>query len=128
MDTPTCPVTFNMADLWLLHAFVRHEAPKQDEWKFPPVSYSLNEQIAEGIRVCHLHRLPETTLLLTLHDCLVVDYHIRADFKTPEGGNGLTILLKTFAARAALNGDLPDAGVTDSGYGEAMRSRHNQEE
>ena len=128
IDAPTTPVIFTAAELWMLHSFVRHEDAKQDDWKFPPVSFDLNEQIAQALLNCHRHGWTEATLLLTLHSCLVIDYWVRADFKTPEGATGIAILLKVFAARAALAGELPDAGTTDSVYDEAMRARHNQEE
>ncbi len=128
MDAATTPVQFSVAELWLLHNFVRHEDSKQDDWKFPPVSFDLNEQISDALLAADKYGVTDATLLLTLHSCLVIDYHIRADMKTPEGAYGVKILLKVFAARAALNGDLPDAGVTDSGYSEAIKARHHPEE
>ncbi len=128
MEASTQPVTFSVAELWLLHAFVRHEMAQQEQWKSPPVSLALNEQISDALLGCHRHHITESTLLITAHDCLVIDYLIRSDMKSPEGAAGIAILLKTFAARAALNGDLPDAVESDSAYGEAIQARHHPQE
>jgi len=118
----TQSITFTLPELWLLHAFVRHEMPQQEQWKLPPADEDLNEQIALAIESCERCDLSEYTLLLTRHQLLVVDFLVRYDFKTPEGARGKDILLKTFAARRELTLDLPncDGAAEDASYSDAM--------
>jgi len=118
----TQSITFTLPELWLLHAFVRHEMPQQEQWKLPPADEDLNEQIALAIESCERCDLSEYTLLLTRHQLLVVDFLVRYDFKTPEGARGKDILLKTFAARRELTLDLPncDGAAEDASYYDAM--------
>ena len=96
------PVTFTLAELWLLHDFIRHEMQGQETWAHPPVSEELNEEIAQAIAACDADGLQEYTFLLGRHDLLAIDYLIRRDYKTPEGASGKTVLLKTFRARRGL--------------------------
>jgi len=115
-------ITFSLPELWLLHAFVRHEMPQQEQWKLPPADEELNEQITLAIESCERCELAEYTVLLTRHQLLVVDYLVRYDCKTPEGARGKDILLKTFAARRELTLGLPncEGSANDATYSEAM--------
>ena len=118
----TRAVNFTLPELWLLHAFVRHEMPQQEQWKLPPADEDLNEQIAMAIESCESLGLSDYTLLLTRHQLLVIDYLVRYDFKTPEGARGKDILLKTFRARRELSLGLSisDNPGADTTYSEAM--------
>jgi len=118
----TQSITFSVPELWLLHAFVRHEMAQQEQWKLPPADEDLNEQIALAIESCERCNFSEYTLLLTRHQLLVVDYLVRYDYKTPEGARGKDILLKTFAARRELTLGLPncDGSANDASYSEAI--------
>jgi hypothetical protein len=108
-------VTLSTAELWLLHDFIRHEMPDTNNWRYPPASSNLNEQIVFALEACESCGLGEYTLSLSKADMLAIDYFVRRDHKTPEGGSGKTILLKTFAARKEIateislaSGDAPD--------------------
>lgn len=122
MTIETRAVTFTLPELWLLHAFVRHEMPQQEQWQMPPADEELNEQIALAIEACENVGLDSYTLLLTRQQLLVIDYVIRYDYKTPEGARGKDILLKTFRARRELALGLPlsEGPVADT-YTDAMR-------
>ena len=108
MEEPRRSIAFTLPELWLLHAFVRHEMPQQDLWRMPPADEELNEQIALAIEACENLGLANYPLHLTRHHLLTIDYLIRYDFKTPEGARGKDILLKTFRARRELAYGLPD--------------------
>lgn len=113
------PVTFTLAELWLLNQFVRHDVSQSDTWKFPPASVSLCVDIAEAIHACEEHKVPEFTLLLSKGDLLVIDYNVRADMKTPEGAQGRNILLKVFRAISELDDTLPAGAERDETYSQA---------
>lgn len=113
MNEETAAVTFTVDELWLLHRCVRFEIPQQDTWKHPPSSEALNEQIADALLVCDESKLIEYTLLLTRHDCLVLDATVSPDAATPGGQRiGKSVLLKSFAARRELAGG-PMVGAED---------------
>jgi hypothetical protein len=118
----TRSVTFTLPELWLMHAFVRHEMGQQEQWKLPPADEDLNEQIALAIESCERFSLAEYTLLLTRHQLLVIDYLVRYDYKTPEGARGKDILLKTFSARRELSLGLPTSEnpASDKTYSDVM--------
>ena len=105
------PVQFSLEELWLLQSRVRHELAEVDRWHSPPVSLSLNQQIASGIVFCDETKAGEATLLLSLGDCLCIDFNVSQADRSPAGvGIGRSILLKTFRTRRTLAGeDLPDA-------------------
>lgn len=101
------PVLFSKEELWYLHAFVRHEMPSQNEWKIPPASRSLNEDICMGLLFCEEEEQANAWASLTEGDCLVIDYFARPEHKSPGGQPiGKAVLLKTFAARMKLNGGI----------------------
>jgi hypothetical protein len=112
------PVTFTRDELWLLHDFVRHELPDARQWRFPPASEELNEEIALALDACETHELSEYTLLLSKGDMLVMDFFIRRDHRTPEGASGKQMLLKIFRARAELSANLPEHEGHDFTYRE----------
>ncbi|TMB98084.1 MAG: hypothetical protein E6J42_06770 [Chloroflexi bacterium] len=114
-------VTFSLAELWLLHDFVRHEIPEAKSWRFPPASEDLNEEVALAIETCETHGLDEYTLMLSKGDMFVIDYFVRRDHKTPEGGSGKRVLLKVFRARKELNEEIPDHAGDDRTYREVTR-------
>jgi hypothetical protein len=110
----TAPVTFMLSELWLLHSFIRHEQAQQEQWKLPPADLDLNDQIAFAIVACEDDHLPAYTLQITAHQLLCIDYWIRDEHKSMTGAKGKDILLKTFRARRALQGDLPLVDDTSS--------------
>jgi hypothetical protein len=118
----TAPVTLTLSELWLLHAFIRHEMPQQEQWKLPPTDLDLNEQIAFAIMACEEGGLHSYTLAMTVHQLLCVDYWIRDEHKTVTGARGKDILIKTFRARRSLSGELPvPVGDTpDATYTQAL--------
>ncbi len=129
----TVPVVFTIAELWMLHDFVRHDSASGDQRPpdYPIVSTALNDDIAHAILSCHEHGQADYTLWLGYGDLLLLDYHIRRDYKTSEGAFGRAILLKVFKAREALcvdslledwplmaEGDEDDSYATNTGSGE----------
>lgn len=112
------PVTFSRDELWLLHDFVRHELPDSRQWRFPPASEELNEEIALALDACEAHNLREYTLLLSRGDMLVIDFFVRRDHRTPEGASGKQLLLKVFRARSELTSTFPEHEGNDLTYRE----------
>ncbi len=96
------PVSFSIAELWLLGENIRHEMSDQERWKFPPASKELTVEIALAINACVEGKLKEYTLLLSTGDLLVIDYNIRQGHKNMEGARGQDILLKVFHALSQL--------------------------
>jgi hypothetical protein len=97
------PVTFTLEELWLLQSKVRHEMSGQDQWKIPPTSQELNDQIATGILFCEENGQPEACLSLSLDDCFAIDYAVPQEAKSSGGSPlGKPVLRKAFAARVAL--------------------------
>lgn len=111
----TAPVVFSVDELWLIRNTCRHEMAQQDRWKFPPTDLDLNDQVAFALDACAESGFPEYTLLLTRHQCLVLDHNIPAEAKDSNGRLlGQPILLKSFKARrllvegAVLSADEPE--------------------
>jgi hypothetical protein len=102
LESERRPVTFSVAELWLLHDFIRHELPDLRSWRYPPASEELNDEIALALDACEAHGLTEYTLLLSRGDLLTIDFFVRRDHKTPEGASGKKLLLKVFQARREL--------------------------
>ena len=96
------PISFSIAELWLLDDTCRHEMSDQERWKFPPASKELTIEIALAINACVEGDLKEFTLLLSTGDLLVLDYNIRQGHKNMEGARGQDILLKVFHALSQL--------------------------
>lgn len=115
------PVTLTRDELWLLHDFVRHELPDSRQWRYPPASEDLNEEIVLALDACETHALDEYTLLLSRGDMLVIDFFVRRDHRTPEGASGKRLLLKIFRARAELSLELPDHVGNDLAYKEVNK-------
>src|SRR5207237_9672656 len=115
------PVTFSRDELWLLHDFVRHELPESRQWRYPPASEELNEEIVVALDACETHELPEYTLLLSKGDMLVIDFFIRRDHRTPEGASGKNLLLKIFRARSELSSGLVEHEGNDFAYREVRK-------
>ena len=95
-------VLFTEAEMWMLHAFVRHDRERNNKDRYPIVSTELNEQIVFGLLACANSEIKEYTLLLSLGHILLLDWCIRDDMKSPAGANGKAILLKVFQARTDL--------------------------
>lgn len=124
MGTNTTSVAFALEELWLLRAYVRHEIPQLETWKFPPASLELNDQIAEAILLCEEHGQQEASLLLTRGDCLVIDAVVPQDAKSVSGVRiGQTVLLKSFAARRELSGGLTASAVEPEMSEEVLNER-----
>jgi hypothetical protein len=115
------PVTLTRDELWLLHDFVRHELPDLRQWRYPPASEDLNEEIVLALDACETHGFDEYTLLLSRGDMLVIDFFVRRDHRTPEGASGKQLLLKVFRARAELSLELPEHEGNDLTYKEVQK-------
>jgi hypothetical protein len=115
------PVTFSRDELWLLHDFVRHELPDSRQWRYPPSSEELNEEIVLALDACETHDLSEYTLLLSKGDMLVIDFFVRRDHRTPEGASGKNLLLKLFRARSELSSGLVEHEGNDLAYREVRK-------
>ena len=99
----TAPVVFSLDEIWLIRNSCRHEMAQQDRWKFPPTDLDLNDQVAFALDACVASGLSEYTLLLTRHQCLVLDHNIPAEAKDSNGRLlGQPLLLKSFKARRLL--------------------------
>lgn len=99
----TVPVTFTLDELWFLQSLVRHELPQPPEWKFPPASLDLNDQVADALVACSQNGLKECALVLTRGDLLLLDYVVPNGYKDAAGKLvGRDILLRTFVARRRL--------------------------
>lgn len=108
----TVPMVVSVAELWLLQRCIRHEIQGQETWKFPPAGVELNDQIAAALLFCSEQNVGEAALQLSWGDLLAIDFVVPADAKDVNGRPiGRELLLKSFAARAALRRPypLPDA-------------------
>lgn len=121
------PVSFSLAELWLLNDLVRHEMQEAERWRFPPVSKELCDEIVFAIVACEDLGLDEYTLLLTDGDLMVIDYNVRRDHKNPDGAVGKHMLLKTFRARSELALGFADdpIKVDNKSYAEEVNARGN---
>lgn len=108
-------VVFTLDELWLLQSLVRHELPQPPEWKFPPASLELNDQIAAAILACTEYNLPDAALALSRGDLLLLDYVVPQSATNVGGKNvGRPILLKSYQARRELDeGPMPAAEDAD---------------
>ena len=132
------PVPFTRAEFWLLNAWIRHDQESGDDGpyssraRYPIVSTELNEEIALALVACEDDDLDEYRLELGYGDLLLIDHHVRADFKNPEGAKGKDILMKTFRARMELAlgefGRQPATEQRDQDYKTAIRERPIMEE
>jgi len=111
MSEQTASAVFTVEELWMLQSAIRHEVAQLEQWKFPPASLDLNDQIAECLLRCQDYGLAEGALILSRGDCLVIDFCVPQTAKSPAGlPVGKNILLKTFRARKQIaEGDSPDA-------------------
>jgi len=99
----TCAV-FSLDELWLLQSAIRHELPQQDAWRFPPVSLSLNDEVADAILRCDEAGLSEAAIELSRADCLAIDHCVPQGAKSAAGlPIGKSILMKSFRARRDLD-------------------------
>jgi hypothetical protein len=107
----TAAAIFTSEELWLLQSVVRHETAQQEQWRNPPASLDLNQQIAESILRCDELALGEAPLVLSYEDCLVIDYCVPQTAKSPSGAPiGKSVLLKSYRARKAIeDGGLQEA-------------------
>lgn len=104
----TVAVVFDLAELWLLQRSIRHEIAGQKFWAFPPASVELNDAVAEAIHFCVTENVTEAALRLSRGDLFAIDATVPADAKDVSGKPiGKTILLKSYAARAELRGNVP---------------------
>lgn len=108
MGQNTASAVFSVEELWMLQSTVRHELAQIEQWKFPPASVDLNDQIAECLLRCHEYNLAEGALILSRGDCLVIDYCVPQTAKSVAGVPiGKNILMKSFRARMQLlDGDI----------------------
>lgn len=98
--TQTATAVFTCEELWLLQSVIRHEVAQQEQWKYPPASFELNEQVAESLLRCEAFGIDEAALLLTMEQALVIDYCVPQSAKSPSGVPiGKNILMKSFVVR-----------------------------
>lgn len=103
MNTSTASALFTLEELWLLQSVIRHELAQGDQWKFPPASLELNDQVADALVLCEEHKLGEAALILSRGDCLVIDYCTPQSARSVAGVPiGRNVLLKSFIARRAI--------------------------
>ncbi|KKL07633.1 hypothetical protein LCGC14_2584050 [marine sediment metagenome] len=95
-------IQFTEAELWMLHAFVRHDRDRTNRDRYPIVSTELNRQIVLALLACSNSDIKEYNLLFSEANLLLLDWCIRDDMKSPAGANGKEILLKVFQARSDL--------------------------
>ncbi|GEM_PF-3010711 len=122
----TVPMVVSVAELWLLQRCIRHELPAQETWKFPPAGVELNDQIAAALLFCTEQNVGEAALQLSWGDLLAIDFAVPADAKDVNGRPiGRELLLKSFAARAALRRPypLPDAPAAAEPSGAELQQR-----
>lgn len=93
-------VLFTHDEIWMLHAFVRHDRAATNRDRYPIVSTSLNEQIVLALVACEDSGMKEYNLFLSEADILLIDWCIRDDMKSPTGAKGKEILLKLFRVRS----------------------------
>lgn len=120
---------FTQEELWLLQSVIRHETSQQEQWRNPPASIELNEQICESLLRCDELGLCEAALVLTYEDCLVIDFCVPQTAKSPSGAPiGKAVLMKSYRARKAIqDGDLhvadEPAGPTSAEVQERLRNK-----
>jgi len=114
------PVSFTLAEIWMLHDVIRHDEDAICKKAWPSVSTQLNSEIALAILACEDSDLKTYTLTLTKGDMLVMDANVRRDMKTPEGAKGKEILLKLFKARYELIYGATAEGGEDLTYRQAL--------
>ena len=114
------PVSFTLAEIWMLHDVIRHDEDAICKKAWPSVSTQLNGEISLAILACEDNSLEAYTLVLTKGDILVIDANVRRDMKTPEGAAGKAILLKLFKARYELIYGAIAEGREDLTYRQAL--------
>ena len=104
MSQQTAAVIFSVDELWLLQAAIRHEMAQQEQWRAPPVSASLNDQVAEALVRCDETGLGEAAILVTRGDCLAIDFNVSQAAKSAAGVPiGKAVLMKSYRARRELD-------------------------
>lgn len=104
MSQQTTSIVFSCDELWLLQSTIRHEVAQMEQWKNPPASASLNDQVADALFRCSELNLTEAAILVTRGDCLAVDYCVPQGAKSASGAPiGKSILMKSFKARRELD-------------------------
>ncbi len=104
MSQLTASVLFSIEELWLLQAAIRHEMAQQEQWKAPPVSAALNDQVAEALVRCEETGLAEAAILLTRLDCLAIDFNVSQSAKSAAGVPiGKAVLMKSYRARREID-------------------------
>lgn len=111
MSQPTASAVFTTDELWLLQSAIRHEMAQQEQWKAPPASASLNDQVAEALVRCEEASLTEAAILLSRNDCLAIDHNVSQSAKSAAGlAIGKSVLMKSFRARREIDeGEHPTA-------------------
>lgn len=100
MGEPATCAIFTTDELWLLQASIRHEMAGQEQWKAPPTSAALNDQVADALVRCDEAGLNEAAITLTRHDCLAIDHCVPQSAKSASGvAIGKSVLMKSFRAR-----------------------------
>lgn len=105
MSEQTASEVFTCEELWLMQSAIRHEMAQGEQWKFPPASLDLNDQVAEALLLCDENHLVEAAIILSRGDCLVIDYCVPQTAKSASGAPiGKSVLLKSFRARRTIDG------------------------
>jgi len=113
-------ITFTLSELWLLHQRVREDPIPVSGGL--PCHVRLNDELVAALHACYAYDLREYTLELDYDELLAIDYCIKRDMKEFDGASGEAILLKTFAARAALRDPYPTVQEPESR--ERRRKKH----
>lgn len=107
MSAERVAVVFTKDELWLLHAFVRHEVSPPWQGKWPWYSEELNDAIGDALILCEDEGQADAALILSRGDCLLLDAVIPQDAKSPGGVPlGKAVVLKALRARQQIAGGL----------------------
>lgn len=102
-DQRTATAIFTCEELWLLQSVIRHEAAQGEQWRYPPASLDLNDQVAESLLRCEELAIDEAALILTMADALAIDFCVPQSAKSPSGvAIGKSIIMKAFRVRRAI--------------------------
>lgn len=102
-DQRTATAIFTAEELWLLQSVIRHEVAQGEQWRYPPASLDLNDQVSESLLRCEELGIDEAALILTMADALAIDFCVPQSAKSPSGiPIGKNILMKAFRLRRAI--------------------------
>lgn len=108
LQPETTAVLFTLSELQLLQSTLRHEVQNASQWRYPPCSLEVNDQVAAALLFCFEFAQNEAPLALSYADCLAIDAVVPQTAKDINGTPvGYHVLLKSYAARRALRAAIP---------------------